>query len=308
MSMTGIYGGADDAESIATIHRAIDLGVNLIDTADAYQAGKNEELVGRAIKGHRDSVILISKFGNRRKPEGGFEINSKPEYVAQACDASLQRLGVDVIDLFYQHRVDPDTPIEDTVGAMSRLVEQGKVRYLGLSEAGPETIRRAHAVHPISSLQTEYSLWSRDAETESLPACRDLGITYVAYCPLGRGFLSGGVRRFSDLDEGDRRKLEHPRFQKENLERNLALLKPLDRIADENGFSQAQVALAWLFAQGDDIIPIPGCQRRQHLEENVQALEISLKSADLDDLNSIFFPGATAGTRYPEEQMPTLGL
>ena len=306
--MTGLYGGADEAECCATIEAAVDLGINHIDTANAYGNGKNEEFLGQALNGLRDKFILSTKFGNRRKPEGGFEINSRPESVISSCEESMARLKVDVIDVFYQHRVDPDTPIEDTVGAMARLVEQGKVRYLGLSEAGPETIRRAHKVHPISALQTEYSLWSREAEAEVLPVCRELGISFIAYCPLGRGFLSGTVRGFDGLKETDRRRQEHPRFQQGNLEKNQDLLKPLDQIAANKGVSPAQIAIAWLLHQGDEVIPIPGMARRTHLAENVAAVDIDLSTEELSLLNEIFALDAVAGTRYPEVQLPTLGL
>jgi aryl-alcohol dehydrogenase-like predicted oxidoreductase len=308
MSMTGLYGGADEAESRATIEAAADLGINHIDTANAYGNGKNEEFLGQALKGIRDKFILVTKFGNRRMPEGGFEINSRPESVIASCEESLQRLNTDVLDIFYQHRVDPYTPVEETVGAMSRLIEQGKVRYLGLSEAGPETIRRAHKVHPISVLQTEYSLWSRDAELDVLPICRELGISFVAYCPLGRGFLSGSIRGFDGLKETDRRRQEHPRFQKENLIRNQKLLEPLDEIAASKGATPAQIAIAWLLHQGDDIIPIPGMSRRTHLSENVAAIDIELSAEELSLLNSTFVSEVIAGTRYPEEQLPSLGL
>jgi aryl-alcohol dehydrogenase-like predicted oxidoreductase len=308
MSMTGLYGGADEAECRATIAAAVDLGINHIDTANAYGNGKNEEFLGQALNGLREKFILSTKFGNRRKPEGGFEINSRPESVMASCEESLARLNVDVIDVFYQHRVDPDTPIEDTVGAMARLVEQGKVRYLGLSEAGPETIRRAHKVHPISALQTEYPLCSREVEADVLPVCRELGIAFIAYCPLGRGFLSGTVRGFDGMKETDRRRQEHPRFQQKNLEKNQNLLKPLDDIAASKDVSLAQIAIAWLLQQGDEVIPIPGMARRTHLSENVAAVDIDLSDEDLSLLNKIFALDAVAGTRYPEVQLPSLGL
>ena len=293
----------DDAESIATVRRALDLGVNFIDTSDAYGGGHNEELLAEAIAGRREEVFLTTKFGNIRGPggqRGG--TNAKPDYVPVACEASLKRLGTDVIDLYYLHRVDPETPIEDTVGAMAKLVEQGKVRFLGLSEAKPDVIRRAHAIHPISAIESEYSLWTREPELEILPTCRELGISYVPYAPLGRGFLSGAIRAVADLPEGDRRH-DHPRFHDENLQRNLALLKPLDELAAEKGCTHAQIALAWVLAQGEDLIPIPGSRRRPHLEENVKALDVTLSPADCEKLKSVFTIGATAGLRYPEKQM-----
>jgi aryl-alcohol dehydrogenase-like predicted oxidoreductase len=301
--MSGNYGLPDDQESTATIRRAIELGINLFDTSDAYGNGHNEEVLGRAIKEARNSLILCSKFGNIRDDKGQpTGIDGRPEYVPVACEASLKRLGVDVIDLYYLHRVDPKTPIEDTVGAMARLVEQGKIRYIGLSEAGAQTLRSAHAVYPITALQTEYSLWMRDAEAEWLPTCRELGITYVAYAPLGRGFLSGKVRGSDSLIPGDRRR-DHPRFQGENLIRNLELLKPLDEIAATSACTPAQLALAWVLAQGEDIVPIPGTKRRVFLEENVRAVDIKLDAADLAKLNLAFVPGGTAGERYPAKQM-----
>ncbi len=293
----------DDVESVATIHRAVELGVNFFDTSDAYDNGKNEELVARALQGRRDSVLLCTKFGNIRGPKGQRGgLNGRPDYVPVACEASLKRLGVEVIDLYYLHRVDPSVPIEETVGAMAKLVGQGKVRYLGLSEAGAETLRRAHAVHPITALESEYSLWTRDADKEWLPTCRELGITYVAYAPLGRGFLSGTIRTFNSLIEEDRRRA-HPRFQGENLARNVALLEPLDQIAEAKGYTPAQIALAWVLAQGDGIVPIPGTKRRRYLEENVRALDIRLDEAELERLNMTFVPGVTSGTRYPLSQM-----
>ena len=307
MAMTNIYGAADEAESIATVHHALDSGVNLLDTSDAYANGKNEEFVGRAIAGRRDEVILVTKFGNIRHPDGRREVNGRPEYVAQACEASLGRLGVEVIDLYHQHRVDPDTPIEETVGAMARLVEQGKVRALGLSEAAPETIRRAHATHPIAALQTEYSLWSRFAEDELLPTCRELGIAYVAYCPLGRGFLSATIKSLDDLAPKDRRR-DMPRFQDGNRERNLALLAPLEEMAAAKGCTPAQLALAWLLAQGGDIVPIPGTKRRSHLGENIGAVDIALDDAERDALAAALPPGAAAGERYPPGQLKSLNL
>ncbi len=305
--MSKSYGIPDDQESMTTIQRAIELGVNLFDTSDAYGNGQNEELVGRAIKGHRDSLIICTKFGNIRDAKGQpTGINGRPEYVPIACEASLKRLGVDVIDLYYLHRVDPNVPIEDTVGAMAKLAEQGKVRYIGLSEAGAQTLRRAQAVHPITALETEYSLWTRDAEKEWLPTCRELGIAYMAYAPLGRGFLSGKIRSADSLIPGDRRH-DHPRFQRENLARNLNLLKPLEEIAAAKGCTPAQIALAWVLAQGEDIVPIPGTKRPRYLEENVRAVEIKLEHADLAKLNGGFVPGSTAGTRYPARQMGNMG-
>jgi aryl-alcohol dehydrogenase-like predicted oxidoreductase len=306
--MSGDYGVPDDAESIATMHRAIELGINLFDTSDAYSAGKNEELIAQAIKGRRDRVLIASKFGNVRGPDGQRGgTNSSPEYVPVACEASLKRLGIDVIDVYFQHRVDPKVPIEDTVGAMSRLVEQGKVRYLGLCEAGPSTIRRAHAVHPISALETEYSLWSRDVEAEILPVLRELGISLVAYAPLGRGFLSGAFRRREDLIPADRRHA-HPRFQEGNFEQNLNLLQPIETIARSKGCTMAQVALAWVLARGEDIVPIPGTKKRVFLEENAGAVDVTFSKAEMDILQTGLPPGAAAGFRYPEFQLKGLGI
>ncbi|MGD0266367.1 MAG: aldo/keto reductase [Candidatus Methylomirabilota bacterium] len=306
MGMSEFYGPADEREAIATIHRALELGVDFLDTADVYGMSKNEELVGRAIQGRRHQVVLATKFGNTRLPEGGFgPVNGRPEYVRQACEASLRRLGVDVIDLYYQHRVDRKVPIEDTVGAMADLVRQGKVRYLGLSEAAPATIRRAHAVHPITALQTEYSLWSRDAEDEILPTVRALGIGFVAYSPLGRGFLTGRFRRFEDLPEGDWRR-RSPRFIGENFQKNLALADQIKAMATEKSASPAQLALAWLTAQGENIVPIPGTKRRSYLEENVAALGIRLTAEELRRLHAIAPRGVAAGDRYPD--MSTVNL
>jgi aryl-alcohol dehydrogenase-like predicted oxidoreductase len=305
--MSGNYGTPDDQESQATIGRAIELGINLLDTSDAYGNGHNEELVGRAIKGKRNSLLLCTKFGNIRDAKGQpTGIDGRPEYVPRACEASLKRLDVAVIDLYYLHRVDPNVPIEDTVGAMAKLVEQGKVRAIGLSEAGAQTVRRAHAVYPIAALQTEYSLWTRDAEKDWLPTCRELGISYVAYAPLGRGFLSAKIRSAGSLIPGDRRHA-HPRFQGENLARNLDLLKPLEEMAAAKGATAAQIALAWVLAQGEDIVPIPGTKRRPYLEENVGAVDIKLDAADLAKLGATFMPGSTAGTRYPARQMGNMG-
>jgi aryl-alcohol dehydrogenase-like predicted oxidoreductase len=307
MGMTPIYGEPDPDECIATMHRAIELGVTMIDTADMYGGGRNEELVGRALAGRRDRVVLATKFGNVRTADGKPDVNGRPEYVPQACAASLRRLGVEVIDLYYLHRVDPGVPIEDTVGAMARLVEQGKVRHIGLSEAAAPTLRRAHAVHPIAALQTEYSLWSRDVEPEILPACRELGIGFVPYSPLGRGFLSGTITSTAALAESDRRR-DHPRFHQENLERNLELLGTLRELAAARGCTPAQIALAWLLGQGENIVPIPGTKRRRYLEENVASSDIRLSEADLARLDRAFPPGITAGDRYPAGQMRRVGL
>ncbi|MBF9195592.1 aldo/keto reductase [Microvirga terrestris] len=308
MGMSEFYGTGDEAESIATIHRAIELGVTFLDTADMYGVGRNEELVGRAIADRRDKVVLATKFGNVRGPNGErLGISGKPDYVRQACEASLKRLKIDVIDLYYQHRVDPETPIEDTVGAMADLVRQGKVRYLGLSEAGPQTMRRAHAVHPIAALQTEYSLWSRDPEDEILPTVRELGIGFVPYSPLGRGFLTGQIKSVDDLAEDDFRR-NSPRFQSENFQKNLDLVREIEAMAREKGCAPSQLALAWVMAQGNDIVPIPGTKRRRYLEENVGALDVTLTDEDLARIDRIIPPGAAAGTRYPEPGMKMVGL
>jgi aryl-alcohol dehydrogenase-like predicted oxidoreductase len=303
MGMSEFYGAHDEHEAIATIHLAMDLGINFLDTADAYGPFTNEQLVGRAIQGHRDEVILATKFGNVRSADGRFlGINGRPEYVRAACDASLRRLGVETIDLYYQNRVDPNTPIEDTVGAMERLVEQGKVRYLGLSEAALDTFRRAHAVHPIAALQTEYSLWSRDPEDGLLDACRDLGIGFVAYSPLGRGFLAGRFKSFEDLAPDDWRRTS-PRFQGENFQKNLDLVKRIKEMAAEKGCTAAQLALAWVLAQGEDIVPIPGTKRRRYIQENVGALDVEITPEDLERLDEIAPQGVAAGARYAEVGM-----
>ncbi len=308
MGMSEFYGAADEQESIATIHRALALGVTFLDTADMYGVGRNEELVGRAIRGRRGQVILATKFGNVRGPNGEFEgINGRPDYVKRACEASLKRLGVSHIDLYYQHRVDPRTPIEDTVGAMADLVREGKVRFLGLSEAAPATIRRAAGVHPIAALQTEYSLWSRDPEGEILETCRQLGIGFVAYSPLGRGFLTGRFKAPDDIPQDDWRR-RHPRFEGENFERNLHLADTVRQVAAEAGCTPAQAALAWVLTQGEDIVPIPGTKHARYLEENVGALDASLTTAQLARLNAAFPPGATAGARYHEQGMRAVNL
>jgi len=308
MSMSGTYGKSDDAESIDVIHRALDLGINFLDSSDMYGWGHNEDLLGRALKGRRDQVVLSTKFGQVQSPDGkGNLVDGSPAYVARACDASLKRLGVDVIDLYYQHRVDPALPIEDTVGAMSRLVERGKVRYLGLSEAAPATIRRAHGVHRLSAVQSEYSLLYRNPAEETLPTCRELGISYVAYSPLGRGFLTGRIQDVNDLSEDDRRR-QHPRFQDRNFEHNLALIHRIEEIAREKRVKPGQLVLAWLLAQGDDIIPIPGTKRLLHLEENLGALGIQLGSRDLERIDEAMPPGSAAGLRYPPPQMKAVQL
>jgi aryl-alcohol dehydrogenase-like predicted oxidoreductase len=303
MGMSEFYAGRVEEESIATIHRALDVGVNFLDTADMYGPFTNEELVGRAIKGRREEVVLATKFGNMRGGAGEFlGVNGRPEYVRAACEASLGRLDVETIDLYYQHRVDPNTPIEETVGEMSRLVEEGKVRYLGLSEAAAETIRRAHAVHPITALQTEYSLWSREPEDGLLEVCRELGIGFVPYSPLGRGFLTGQIKSFDDLAPDDYRR-HAPRFQGENFQKNLELVARIEEIAAEKHCTPAQLALAWVLAQGPEIVPIPGTKRRKYLEENVAALEVEITTADLKRIDEIAPKGVAAGTRYPEAGM-----
>ncbi len=299
MGMSEFYGTTDEGEAIATIHRALELGITFLDTADMYGRGANEELVGRAIRDRRDRVVLATKFGNVRSDDGSRGVRGDPEYVRQACEASLRRLGLDHVELYYQHRVDFGVPIEETVGAMAELVEAGKVRYLGLSEASPETIRRAHAVHPISALQTEYSLWTRDPEDGPLPTCRELGIGFVAYSPLGRGFLTGRFRSPADLEEGDFRR-NNPRFQGENFRRNLDLVARVEELAAAKGCTPGQLALAWVLARGDDVVPIPGTKRRHYLEENAAALEVELTEDDLERLEQAFPKGATAGERYPD--------
>jgi aryl-alcohol dehydrogenase-like predicted oxidoreductase len=309
MGMSEFYGPADERESAATITRALDLGLNFLDTADMYGMGRNEELVGRVIRGRRDEVVLATKFGNVRDPNDPTRrsISGRPEYVRTACDASLRRLGVDEIDLYYQHRVDPMVPIEDTVGAMSELVGAGKVRFLGLSEAGVPTIRRAHAVHPISALQSEYSLWTRDPEDGVLAVCRELGVGFVAYSPLGRGFLAGEIRRFEDFAPDDFRRM-NPRFQGENFQRNLDLVDRIGELAREQRCTPAQLALAWLLAQGDDIVPIPGTRRPSRLNENVEGLQLELSAEDLRRIDEVAPKGAAAGERYQPAGMKAVGL
>jgi len=307
MGMSEFYGPGDDAESIATIHRALDLGIFFLDTADVYGPYKNEELVGRAIKGKRDEVILATKFGIVRDPKNPTTrgVNGRPEYIRQSCEGSLRRLGVETIDLYYQHRVDPDTPIEDTVGAMAQLVKEGKIRYIGLSEANPQTLRRAAKVHPITALQTEYSLFSRDPESEILLTCRELGIGFVAYSPLGRGFLGGQIRRYEDFAPDDFRR-NVPRFQGANFEKNLELVRKIEEIANEKHCTAPQLALAWVLMQGRDIVPIPGTKRRKYLEDNVAASDMQLSQQDLARLDEVLPPNAVAGTRYADYMMTLL--
>lgn len=308
MGMSEFYGATDEAESISTIHEAIDRGVTLLDTANVYGLGRNEELVGRAIAGRRNEIILATKFGIVRDDDGrSFGVNGRPEYVRQSCEASLRRLHVPSIDLYYLHRVDPSVPIEDTVGAMARLVEQGKVRYLGLSEAGAKTVRRAHATHPIAALQNEYSLWTRDPEDEILGVCRELGIGLVAYSPLGRGFLTGQIRRFEDFAPDDYRR-NSPRFQGENFRKNLDLVERIKEIAREKNCTPGQLALAWVLAQGEDIVPIPGTKRRKYLEENLGAADVALTAVDLARIEEAMPRGAVSGARYPEALMKRVGL
>jgi len=307
MAMTPLYDKPDPEEAIRTVHAAIDAGVTMIDTADAYNDGKNEELVGRALAGRRDRAVLATKFGNIRLADGTRTVNARPDYVAEACENSLKRLGVEVIDLFYLHRMDPAVPIEDTVGAMARLVSDGKVRHLGLSEAGAGTIERAHATHPITALQTEYSLATRDVEAEILPTCRRLGIGFVAYAPLSRGLLTGRYKAQSDLAESDRRN-DMPRFKSGNIDRNLARLAPLAEIAKAKACSQAAVAIAWVLAQGADVVPLPGCSRRASLKDSLTALDVKLTADEVAALSQAFPVGALEGTRYPEKQMARLGI
>ena len=306
MGMSDFYGSRDEAESIATINRALDLGVTFLDTADMYGVGANEELVGRVVRERREWIVVATKFGNVRGSDGSFKgINGRPDYVRSACDASLKRTGLDVIDLYYQHRVDPDVPIEETVGAMAELVRAGKVKYLGLSEAAPATIRRAHAVHPITALQTEYSLWSRDVENQILPTVRELGIGFVPYSPLGRGFLTGQFKTPDDLDAGDTRR-NHPRFQGAAFQKNLDLVAAIGTMAADKGCTPAQLALAWVLRQGKDIVPIPGTKRRKYLEDNLGALDVELSDADLARIDDILPPGAAQGTRYPDASMASI--
>jgi aryl-alcohol dehydrogenase-like predicted oxidoreductase len=303
MGMSEFYGSTNEEQSLRTIHHALDIGINFLDTADMYGVGHNEELVGRAIKDRRDKVVLATKFGNVRGEDGSFKgVNGKPSYVKEACEASLKRLGVDVIDLYYQHRVDPDTPIEETVGAMADLVRQGKVRFLGLSEAAPQSIRRANSVHPISALQTEYSLWTRDVEVEILATCRELGIGFVPYSPLGRGFLTGRIKTVEDLEEGDWRR-NSPRFKEENLKHNLGIIRRLEEVASAKQYTLAQLSLAWLLTRGEDIVPIFGSKRSEYVDDNLKALHVQLSKEDLSQIDQAAPIGAAKGLRYPEASM-----
>jgi len=306
MGMSEFYGSSDDRRSVELIHQALDLGVNFLDTADMYGVGANEKLVGSALERRREGVVLATKFGNVRGPKGEFlGVNGRPEYVRDACEASLKRLGVETIDLYYQHRIDPEVPIEDTVGAMADLVSEGKVRYLGLSEAHPDTLRRAHRVHPITALQTEYSLWSREPEEELFGLCRELGVTFVAYSPLGRGFLTGAIQSPDDLEEDDRRRM-FPRFQEENFGKNFELVRAVEAMASDRGCTPAQLALAWTLAKTPNLVPIPGTRHLERLKENVAAADIELSQADLDRLDAIAPPGFASGLRYPEQAMKAL--
>ncbi len=308
MSMSGVYGKGDDTESIAVVHRALGLGINHLDSSDMYGWGHNEELIGRAIKGRRDHVVLTTKFGQVQSPDGKANlVDGSPAHVARACDLSLKRLAVDVIDVYYQHRVDPKVPIEDTVGAMARLIERGKVRTLGLSEAAPATIRRAHAVHPISAVQSEYSLLYRNPAEETLPTCRELGIAFVAYSPLGRGFLTGKIHELADIPVEDRRR-QHPRFQDQNFQHNVKLVRQIEDIAQEKGVTPSQLVLAWLLARGEDVFPIPGTKRRERIEENAGAVSVRLSAEDLERIDLAMPPGAAAGSRYPDAQMKSVHL